>query len=125
MSSSASTRRAAPWIVILVGLALAAPAITADFAVDDHYHRVVQRPDPGIPGVHSRPLDLFTFVDGDPHDAALLRDQGMYSWWTDPHLKLSFFRPITSLTHAADHALWPDNAAAQLAAPNAPKIAGV
>ena len=56
MSSSASTRRAAPWIVILVGLALAAPAITANFAVDDHYHRVVQRPDPGIPGVHSRPL---------------------------------------------------------------------
>jgi hypothetical protein len=108
-------RRAAPWIIILVGLALAAPAITADFAVDDYFHRVVERPDPGIPGLHSHPLDLFVFVDGDPHDAALLRDQGMYSWWTDPQLKLAFWRPITSLTHALDHALWPDSAPAQLA----------
>jgi hypothetical protein len=115
MSSSASIRRAAPWIVILVGLALAAPAITAPFAVDDHYHRVVERADPGIPGLHSRPFDVFVFVDGDPHDAALLRDEGMYSWWTDPQLKLSFFRPLTSLTHALDHALWPDSPAAQLA----------
>jgi hypothetical protein len=120
MSSSASTRttglrRAAPWIVILVGLALAAPAITAGFTADDHFHRVVQRADPGIPGLHARPLDIFVFVDGDPHDAALLRDQGMYSWWTDPQLKLAFFRPLTSLTHAVDHALWPDSAAAQLA----------
>jgi len=115
MSSSASIKKALPWFVILVGLALAAPAITADFTADDHLHRVVQRDDPGIPGLHSHKWDLFTFVTGDHDDAVRLRDAGLYSWWTDPGLKLAFWRPITSATHALDHALWPDSAAAQLA----------
>ena len=55
------------------------------------------------------------FVNGDPGDAARLRDAGLFPWWTDLSLKLSFFRPITSATHVLDHALWPDSAAAQLA----------
>ena len=115
MSSSGSIKRALPWLVILVGLALAAPAITADFTADDHLHRVVQRDDPGIPGLHSHRWDLFVFVSGDHDDAARLRDAGLYPWWTDLSLKLSFWRPISSATHALDHALWPDSAAAQLA----------
>ena len=104
-----------PWIVILVGLGLAAPCLTADFTADDHLHRVMERADTGIAGLRSRPLDLFVFADGDQHTNAVLRDEGLFPWWTDPHLELAFFRPITSATHAIDHLLWPDNAAAQLA----------
>src|SRR3569623_760122 len=102
-----------PWIVILVGLGLAAPCLTADFTADDHLHRVVARADTGIAGLRSRPLDLFVFADGDPHTNAVLRDGGLFPWWTAPDLKLAFFRPLTSATHALDHALWPDNPAAQ------------
>jgi hypothetical protein len=115
MSSSASIKRALPWFVILVGLALAAPAITADFTADDHVHRVIERADTGIPGLHSHRWDLFVFVNGNRADAATLRTGGVFSWWTDPDLRLSFWRPITSATHELDHALWPDSAAAQLA----------
>lgn len=107
--------RRAPWLVIAIGIALAAPALTADFSADDHLQRVVARPDPGIAGLHARPLDQFVFADGNPADTTQLRDAGLYPWWVDPALKLSFFRPITSATHALDHALWPDNATAQLA----------
>lgn len=107
--------RWAPLVVILIGVALAAPAVTADFTADDHLHRVIQRADPGIPGLAPRGLDLFTFSDGDPATIATLIDQGVYPWWTAPDLRLSFWRPISSLTHALDHALWPDSAAAQLA----------
>ena len=104
-----------PWIVILVGLGLAAPCLTADFTADDHLHRVVQREDTGIAGLRSRPMDLFVFADGDPRTNAELRDGGLFPWWTAPDLKLAFFRPITSATHAIDHLLWPDSAPAQLA----------
>src|SRR3569623_1369545 len=104
-----------PWIVILVGLGLAAPCLTADFTADDHLHRVVQREDAGIAGLRSRPMDLFVFADGDPRTNAELRDGGLFPWWTAPDLKLAFFRPITSATHAIDHLLWPDSAPAQLA----------
>ena len=101
--------------MILVGLALAAPALTAGFAADDHLHRVIARDDPGIDGLRSRPLDLFVFAAGDPSDNARLRDAGVFPWWTDPSLRLAFFRPLSSATHAVDHALWPDDATAQLA----------
>lgn len=106
--------RRAPAIVVLLGLALAAPALTADFAADDHLHRVIARDDPGIDGLRSRPLDLFVFASGDPADNAKLRELGVFPWWTDLSMRLAFFRPVTSATHALDHALWPDSATAQL-----------
>lgn len=107
--------RWAPWIVIAIGVMLAAPALTADFTADDHLHRVIARTDPGIPGLHARPLDLFVFANGDAADMTQLRDAGLFPWWVDPELKLSFLRPLSSATHALDHALWPESAAAQLA----------
>ncbi|HEY5923037.1 MAG TPA: hypothetical protein VIV11_15260 [Kofleriaceae bacterium] len=107
--------RHAPWVVIAVALGLAAPAITADFTADDHLHRLVMRAEPGIAGVHARPFDLFVFANGQAADNTRLRDSGMFPWWVDEELKLSFWRPVSSATHQLDHALWPDNAAAQLA----------
>jgi hypothetical protein len=105
----------APWIVIAVGIALAAPALTAGFAADDHLHRVVQRADTGVPGLRPHPFDLFVFADGDPIANTQLRDAGVFPWWVDPQLKLAFFRPLSSATHALDHALWPDSAPLQQA----------
>lgn len=119
MSSSATTRllgsRRAPLVVVLLGLALAAPALTADFSADDHLHRLISRDDTGVRGLASRPLDLFVFASGDADTARTLRDEGVYPWWTDPDVKMAFLRPVTSATHAADHALWPDSATAMLA----------
>ena len=107
--------RWAPLVVLLVGIALAAPALTADFTADDHLHRLLVRDAPGVPGLVSRPFDLFVFANGDPAATAKLIDSGLFPWWTDPHLRLAFLRPVSSATHALDHALWPDSAAAQLA----------
>jgi hypothetical protein len=107
--------RYAAWVVVAIGLALAAPAITADFTADDHLHRVIERDDPGIAGLHARPFDLFVFANGNPADTIELRNSGLFPWWVDPQLKLSFMRPLSSATHALDHALWPDSAPLQLA----------
>ena len=105
----------APWIVIAIAIGLAAPALTADFTADDHLHRVISREETGIAGLRPRPLDLFVFANGDAVDSARLRDVGLFPWWTDPGLRLAFWRPLSSATHALDHALWPDSATAQLA----------
>jgi hypothetical protein len=107
--------RWAPLVVVLVGLALASPALTADFAADDHLHRVISRDDPGIDGLRSRPLDLFVFAGSTPDENARLRDGGVFPWWTDTSLRLAFFRPVSSATHRVDHVLWPDCATAHLA----------
>ncbi|HUQ01802.1 MAG TPA: hypothetical protein VM261_04865 [Kofleriaceae bacterium] len=100
---------------MLVGLALAAPALTADFSADDHLHRVIAREDTNFDGLKSRPFDLFVFADGDAARTRTLRDDGVFPWWTDDDVKLAFFRPVTSATHAADHALWPESSTAMLA----------
>ncbi len=107
--------RRAPWVVVLIGLALAAPALTADFTADDHLHRVIARAEPGVDGLRARPLDLFVFASGVPDENARLRDVGVFPWWTDLDMRLAFFRPLSSATHAIDHALWPESAPAQLA----------
>ncbi len=107
--------RWAPVVIIAVGLALAAPALTAGFAGDDHLHRLLSRDDPGIDGLRTRRLDLFVFVSGDRAKTHRLMDAGMLPWWTDPDAKLAFMRPLSSLTHAVDLALWPDSPTVMLA----------
>ncbi len=107
--------RWAPAVMVVCGLALASPALTADFTADDHIHRLISRPDPGVAGVSSRPLDLFVFASGSPDDARALRDVGIYPWWTDVEVHMAFWRPLTSATHAVDHELWPDDATPMLA----------
>jgi hypothetical protein len=102
--------RRAPLVAVCFGLVLALPALTVDFTADDHLHRLMARDDPAVPGLESRPFDLFVFANGDPAAAARLRDAGVYPWWTDLHVRMAFLRPLTSATHALDHALWPERA---------------
>jgi hypothetical protein len=109
-----SSPRAAWWIVLL-GVALTAPALGVGFAVDDHIHRVLSRPHTGIAGLSARPLDLFVFSTGNEAENHALIDEGVFPWWTSPHAKLAFMRPISSLSHALDHALWPESAPLQQA----------
>jgi hypothetical protein len=101
--------RWAPALCIALGLLCTAPALTVGFATDDHIHRVLSRADTGIQGLPSRPLDLFVFTTGTPGQNHALMDEGVFPWWTLESAKLAFMRPLASLTHALDHALWPDS----------------
>ncbi len=101
----------APWWIVALGLVLMSPALTVGFATDDHIHRVLSREAPEVSGLSSRPLDLFVFANGSPDDNHALMDEGVFPWWTAETAKLAFFRPLSSLTHALDHALWPESAA--------------
>lgn len=87
-----------------VALMLTLPALGFGLFADDYMH--VAAFEGALPrGV---PLwDLFDFAPGDP---AVLKptaiDRGPFPWWTLPDLKLSFFRPLSSLLAAADHAVF-------------------
>ncbi|HEY7956451.1 MAG TPA: hypothetical protein VII38_14205 [Polyangia bacterium] len=96
--------------LIAIALALAATSLDTGHVADDWVHQLLVSGHP-LAGMTTRPLDLFTFATGDPQKTHALIDQGVFPWWADPTVKLSFFRPISSLTHAVDHALWPGSAA--------------
>lgn len=102
--------RAHLWLVA-VALALCAPSVASGFALDDHVLRVLARDDAGIAGLHADPWFLFSFTSGRPEDNRALMDEGvLLPWWSDEHHLNAFLRPLSSLDHRLDFALWPDAA---------------
>jgi hypothetical protein len=93
--------------IILLATLLALPSVTTGLAADDHLHVILMRDDPGLDGYRWQPLDLFNFT-GDAAQLRQLMQKGVFPWTTAPELRLTFFRPLASVSHLIDHALWPD-----------------
>jgi hypothetical protein len=92
--------------MVIFALLLTAPALRTGLVADDLFHELMLRPDPGIAGIVHRPFDLFAFATGDVAANHQLMDEGVFPWWTDPTVALSFWRPLTCFTHLLDHWLW-------------------
>lgn len=97
-----------PLILALLAFALAIPALWSGFLVDDYFHRAAFTQVDGYADLFSRPLMMFSFVDGDPVRTRRLMNLGVAPWWTVDGLLLAFWRPLTALTHWLDYALWPN-----------------
>lgn len=94
------------WVAAAVTL-LSATSVGAYRALDDWVLALIASGRGGNVGLRRGGLDLFTFTVGDPADNHGLMDVGvMLPWWTDETLRISFFRPLTSLTHLLDERLW-------------------
>jgi hypothetical protein len=92
----------------LLGVCVLSPSVWSGLVADDYLHALMLRDDPGVRGLSHRPLDLFRFADGNPETASALINEGVFPWWVDQKVLLSFFRPLSSFTHRVDHSLWPD-----------------
>jgi hypothetical protein len=93
---------------IAVALVLVSPTLVTGFVFDD-YVLLYKLAHPGSdvwPG--SAPLDLFRWLD--PQHYARFIDGAGLAWWTFDHTTIAFMRPVSSLTHALDQWLWPNNA---------------
>jgi hypothetical protein len=97
---------------VLAGVALCAPSLSNGFCWDDHWLRLVGRHAPLLPGLPLAPWDQFAFWRGDSATFLARRELGGVPWWTDEALRAVLLRPIASLTHALDQALWPESAVA-------------
>jgi hypothetical protein len=96
--------RHAPWFCAAVALLLALPTLGSGFILDDYVHMTMARPD--LAGtLHRTPWDFFSFVDSDAYVRQLMED-GAVPWWTNPSLRLSFFRPLSSVWHWLDYRLF-------------------
>ncbi len=105
------TRLASPRIAIIasaVGFLLALPSLSVGYFLDDRYHAYFLRGN-HLPGGARGAWDLYRFADGSP-DFKRGLNEGVFPWWTDPDLRLAFFRPIPSLWRAADFHLFGDAA---------------
>ncbi len=100
--------KAGVWWATLVAILLTLPTIQAGLIGDDYLFREIFSG--RNPGAHPGSLfGLFTFSDGSPEHIRQLRETGTIPWWTAEHVRMSFWRPLTELTHWLDHLLWPDS----------------
>jgi len=93
----------------LAALLLGGVSITSGLAADDHIHQLIVSGSREIRGVASNRFDLFRFAT--PVTTPILMTDGVFPWWADPNVNFGFWRPLTSLMHYVDHALWPDSPA--------------
>lgn len=77
---------------LTVALLLGALSLRFGFLLDDYVHRSAARGQMG-PMTGFR---LFDFATGDAEVTRRFIQHGPFPWWTDPELKLSFFRPLSS-----------------------------
>ena len=108
LSSLARDPRLALGLAVLA-TAISLPALDLGFQFDDHFMRMALMRPAVDPAWERAPTDVFAFFTGDPAFNRRAMEQGALAWWASPDLKLAFFRPLSSLTHALDFRLWPDN----------------
>lgn len=97
--------------VLVAATLLAATSVGPHQALDDYILGLIARGRGGPVGLDRGAFDLFTFTTGDPEGNRRLMDVGlMLPWWTDPRLRIAFFRPVSSFTHWLDERLFPSSA---------------
>jgi hypothetical protein len=78
-------------LIAALGVLTYLPALRTPRFLDDYLHKLMI--DGRFPVARS-PLNLYDFVGDD--DRALFVARGLVPWWSDPELKLRFFRPLAS-----------------------------
>jgi hypothetical protein len=92
----------APWLLGILGLSLALPSLWGGLALDDHFLALFARG--GGPLGERAAWDWFAWTEAGGEEA---RAMGLFPWWSPPGAQLRPWRPLASLTHALDFALWP------------------
>jgi hypothetical protein len=87
-----------PLWVALAAMAACLPSLAGGFAMDDH--GMAQLLSEGAPA-----WDLFDFTRFGTVVQA--QERGFLGWWASPSWSVSFFRPLSGMSHGLDFALWP------------------
>jgi hypothetical protein len=98
-----------PLVLAMVAMLLVAGTLGTGIQFDDYIHHIKFEEPELWPGDSNSIVGMFDFVENNPKQLHEAMEVGMVPWWTSKALKVSFFRPVTALTHWVDYHLWPDN----------------
>ena len=99
------------FVIILTAL-LVMPGINSGFTTDDWLHRIFLKNKKFVEvdrNLSLTPYGMFSFLDGNTKTINTLKDNGLLPWWSFEKLRMSFWRPLTELTHVLDYTLWADS----------------
>ncbi len=98
-----------PIILALAAMVLVSGTLGTGIYFDDHIHRLkLESPHLWPQSEYGTFEGLFAFGSGNPGHVQQAMEMGMAPWWTNPKLKIAFFRPISAMTHWIDYHFWPD-----------------
>ena len=92
-------------LAVGVPVVLAAYSGLAGYAADDFWQLAALREGVAFPGGPTAD-DLFRLFSGDPAVNLAAMREGALPWYTDPSVKLLFWRPLSSTLHRLDYALF-------------------
>lgn len=96
-------------VIVLLGGLLVLPSISRRLLFDDHLQALLRMPRPPIDGLVHTWVDLFTFGKPGAVNKTFIERGIIVPWWTYPDYRVSFFRPLSALTHVLDGWLWPQS----------------
>ncbi len=98
-----------PWLLICLAFLLVSPALTTGLQLDDWLHKMILQDRMIVPPVEDASFSgLFSFIPEDSERIKQYIDFGIVPWWTLENLHLTFWRPISEITHWIDYRLWPN-----------------
>jgi hypothetical protein len=109
LSKALATPRVVP-VAALATLLLSLPSIPTGWYLDDLVHRAQFLEVGPMTDSSNMTHRMYDFLSGDPKDTLAYKDIGVLPWWAEDELKIRFWRPLSSLTHVADYAIWPESA---------------
>jgi hypothetical protein len=95
------------YLMLLISLVFL-PLLNSNLIMDDYVHKVMIAGSSSI-GDASPPPSIYTFLDGNMDTTSRLRGIGVVPWWAPDDLKISFWRPVSQLTHVFDYTFFPDS----------------
>lgn len=98
-----------PFVIAFLSVIPLIPAISSGLVGDDYlFQAILQDLGPLSQGTKPDIMHIYDFIPGGLSQSTL-QSQGMLSWWADPELRISLFRPLTVLTFLLDQALFTEN----------------
>ncbi|MCG8569468.1 MAG: hypothetical protein MJB14_04960 [Spirochaetes bacterium] len=95
--------------IILLGIGLTIPSLFTGLQLDDYIIQDKLTKNETNKDNNGSLFGLFTFVSGDEEEKGRMLDTGQLSWWLFEDAKISFFRPLSELSHWLDYRLWPSH----------------
>jgi len=97
---------------VIIGILLNLPTLDLGASFDDFYHQAFieshLKSSPDFPLMPRPWWDLFNYSGpGGSREVRYGISIGKYPWWTEPQLRLAFFRPLSTISHYFDYIAWP------------------
>jgi len=96
------------YLLVLSCAILLLPAVFTGLSTDDYFLSSIMLQRHIIPHLPNSPFDAFAFLHNNNHGLQQWIESGILPWWTNPHIRVAFWRPLSALTHWLDFTIYPN-----------------